>query len=669
MWGNIFTEAVVQNNYHIGFSNIQSDMLVHLSQWQYWWWFWFSFLWCFYYLAVMRVSRYRTLKFRPRIATTLKPHGKWGDLLIGVIPVSWCANILSNSNFLLRMIEWQNEGGLFTIRIRGKQWYWVYKFEVKTFIDILTAPKNIGRNRWCIYTPGDMQTSNDYIHIIQLRLQNRWIKKYWNKYFATENREDNFHLASAEEKLRVFFLDHAHMARTRELRDQNTFWLENVVNRLPRPTDEELAKGRGVKTWKSVWKHFHKVIRDIEQRRPSRLIPDAMTHPVFNWEFHTMSRKRRNILAVNARIPRVMDIVQTSTGLQAYIPKGLDYYTSFDSIYTVFQKRHQKNWNSTSLTDLQNYWMKWPAYNALHGNLFNFSALFNTQTYTFNREHQVELTNVFDDQLSKWWLEDVNNRYRSMYYKYQDYNQINRWTKKHVGVHYPLRVLKPLLSDTETDLLALRFMDNESSVQPKILPHNSYLVLKQKRYLRKKVILPRIRYQRDEFGVVDKNKKIRFSGKLHLHDKTFSYYDFNATAHYKRFKKQKVRDEVTSVLLSRRLLRTRRTLVLPAHTNLTLITNSFDVIHSWFVPGLGLKLDCVPGRSTHHTFYIDNVGFYYGQCAEICGRYHHHMPIRICALPFEHFLIWWHTFGLPRLMTNRRLKRYTKYYSARKYVW
>jgi hypothetical protein len=45
------------------------------------------------------------------------------------------------------------------------------------------------------------------------------------------------------------------------------------------------------------------------------------------------------------------------------------------------------------------------------------------------------------------------------------------------------------------------------------------------------------------------------------------------------------------------------------------------------------------------------------------------MPIRVCALPFEHFLIWWHTFGLPRLMTNRRIKRYTKYYSFRKYVW
>lgn len=93
------------------------------------------------------------------------------------------------------------------------------------------------------------------------------------------------------------------------------------------------------------------------------------------------------------------------------------------------------------------------------------------------------------------------------------------------------------------------------------------------------------------------------------------------------------------VNLARRLLRTKRILVLPAHVNITVVTNSNDVVHSWFIPGLGIKLDCVPGRSTHHTFYIDNVGLYYGQCAEICGRYHHHMPIRLCALPFEQFLV------------------------------
>ena len=79
-------------------------------------------------------------------------------------------------------------------------------------------------------------------------------------------------------------------------------------------------------------------------------------------------------------------------------------------------------------------------------------------------------------------------------------------------------------------------------------------------------------------------------------------------------------------------------------------------------------MDCIPGRATHHTFYIDNVGFYYGQCAEICGRYHHHMPIRICALPFEQFLLWWQTFGLPKLLFTKNFKRYEYHYGFRKYV-
>lgn len=568
-------------------------MLIHLGQWQYWWWFWFAFLWGFYYLVVFRFVRFRTLKFRPRLATTLKPHGKWGDLLIGVIPVSWCANILSNASFLLRMIEWQNEGGLFTIRIRGKQWYWVYKMEVKTFVDILTAPKNIGRNKWCIYTPGDMQTSNDYLHIIQLRLQNRWVKKYWNKYFATESREDNFHLASADEKLRTFFLDHAYLTVDKSIRDQNT------------------------------------------------------TNPVFRF------------LGDEANETTIFDTVEDKTLLRNH--RIMQYNNNNWSI-----RLHNKieNWEDKTMTDTKN---DLSLENYVANPFFKSNNMI--EYYDDAREDQFEEYDNFSNISQSLITQNVYDKYKSFFYRYQDYNQINRWTKKQTGTFYPIRLLKHLLADDAQDMLDIRFMDSDTSIQPKILPHNSYLVFKQKRYLRKKVILPRVRYVRDEFGAVDKSKKIRFSGKLHLHDNTFSYYDFNTTARYKRLKKQKVRDELTNILLSRRLLRTRRTLVLPAHTNLTLITNSFDVIHSWFIPGLGLKLDCIPGRSTHHTFYIDNVGFYYGQCAEICGRYHHHMPIRVCALPFEHFLIWWHTFGLPRLMTNRKLKRFTKYYAARKYVW
>lgn len=548
---------------------------------------------------VLRFVRFRTLKFRPRLATTLKPHGKWGDLLIGIIPVSWCANILSNASFLLRMIEWQNEGGLFTVRIRGKQWYWVYKFEVKTFVDILTTPKNIGRNKWCIYTPGDMQTSNDYMHVIQLRMQNRWVKKYWNKYFATESREDNFHLASADEKLRSFFIDHAYLAVNKEIHEHSTVTppFESNIYELNEELTNNVVNTFDINEEKAVlWNH-----RTVEYNDSNWYI--RLQNKVENWEDKVASDAK-------------------------------EQYSVENYVNNPFFKR---------------------------SNMVEF--------YDDLRDEQFEDFETFNNVAQNIVNKNIYDTYKSFFYRYQDYNQINRWTKKQTGTLYPVRLLKHYLSDDSHDLLDVRFMDSETSIQPKILPHNSYLVFKQKRYLRKKVILPRIRYLRDEFGAIDKGKKIRFSGKLHLHDNTFSYYDFNATARYKRLKKQKVRDELTNVLLSRRLLRTRRTLVLPAHTNLTLITNSFDVIHSWFVPGLGLKLDCIPGRSTHHTFYIDNVGFYYGQCAEICGRYHHHMPIRICALPFEHFLIWWHTFGLPRLMTNRKLKRYTKYYAARKYVW
>ncbi len=594
MWGNIFTEVIVQSNFHIGFSNNKSDILIHLGQWQYWWWFWFSFLWSFYYLVILRIVRFRTLKFRPRIATTLKPHGKWGDLLVGIIPVSWCANILSNSSFLLRMIEWQNEGGLFTVRIRGKQWYWVYKFEVKTFVDILTSPKNIGRNKWCIYTPGDMQTSNDYIHIIQLRLQNKWVKKYWNKYFATESREDNFHLVSADEKLRTFFLDHTYMVANKELHDNTTSKPKFIYN-------EDLNT------------HINNTV-------------DISDNKIVLWNH----RDSKHI----------------------------------DNNWYVRVQNKAENWEEKVVSDIKD---QFSLENYQENPFFKSNKAIDF--YDDSRDDQFDEFDNFSNITSNILTKNVYENYKSYFYKYQDYNQINRWTKKQTGILYPIRLLKNYLDDTTTNMLDIRFIDNETSIHPKILPHNSYLVFKQKRYLRKKVILPRVRYLRDEFGAIDKSKKIRFSGKLHLHDNTFSFYDFNATARYKRLKKQKIRDELTNILLSRRLLRTRRTLVLPAHTNLTLITNSFDVIHSWFVPGLGLKLDCIPGRSTHHTFYIDNVGFYYGQCAEICGRYHHHMPIRICALPFEHFLIWWHTFGLPRLMTNRKLKRYTKYYASRKYVW
>ena len=166
----------------------------------------------------------------------------------------------------------------------------------------------------------------------------------------------------------------------------------------------------------------------------------------------------------------------------------------------------------------------------------------------------------------------------------------------------------------------------------------TFLVLKQKRYKRKKIVPQRVRLVKDDLDF--RAEKVKFADRPCFVSTNFlDSVQFEPTKLYRSMKKNKVRHEDMPVQLSRRLLRTKKTLVLPAHVNLTVITNSYDVVHSWFIPALGVLLVCVPGRSTHHVFYCDNVGFYYGQCAEICGRYHHHMPVRLCILPFEHFVI------------------------------
>lgn len=172
-------------------------------------------------------------------------------------------------------------------------------------------------------------------------------------------------------------------------------------------------------------------------------------------------------------------------------------------------------------------------------------------------------------------------------------------------------------------------------VIPKTTADNVYFVIKQKRFTApiKKLALLNLKESVNHFSL--KNFNIAVTA-----------VEPNYTTKWAA-KRLKYKSPVIPLTYNRRLLRTKRVLVLPSQVNITLITNSFDVVHSWYIPGLGVKLDCIPGRSTHHTLFIDHAGFYYGQCAEICGRYHHHMPIRVCALPFEHFLIWWYHYGLP----------------------
>merc|ERR1739838_753472 len=83
---------------------------------------------------------------------------------------------------------------------------------------------------------------------------------------------------------------------------------------------------------------------------------------------------------------------------------------------------------------------------------------------------------------------------------------------------------------------------------------------------------------------------------------------------------------------SLRLLSSDVSLELYASIVLRFLISSSDVLHSWTVPGFGLKVDAVPGRLNQLSAFLDRTGVFYGQCSEICGSNHSFMPIKVEVL-------------------------------------
>lgn len=417
MWGGVFLETIFTGNYTFGFLGNRSNNLLHLTHWQYWFWFWFSWYLGLYYIVFFNFFFKRSIYSRPKIATSFRSHGKWGDLLVCAVPLSWCFNILINSNFLLRLVEWQHNSTYFSLRVRGKQWYWLYLIE-STFFKKVIETKQIGWDSW--------QNPQNTITFADLELM-RFL-----------NKEAN-----------------------------TTLW----------------TKGNASMT------------TNIEA---TNILPKN----VANFPVH-MGALKTNTFSVHTNFSTLIN--QPIFGC----------FTSYNSCVIK---------TATTINPLASGILEHGQFNK---NLFSPSLIDSRQK--------------------------ISNELLTAVFKQKRFS-------------YSSNNLSPKVT----------------SIQPS--PGRGNL---------------------DTFTPLLKN----------------------------------------SFLFNKRLLRTNKVLLLPTNVNISIITNSFDVIHSWFIPGLGLKLDCVPGRSTQHTLHIMTPGFYYGQCAEICGRYHHHMPIRICAISTPHFLFWWANKG------------------------
>lgn len=90
----------------------------------------------------------------------------------------------------------------------------------------------------------------------------------------------------------------------------------------------------------------------------------------------------------------------------------------------------------------------------------------------------------------------------------------------------------------------------------------------------------------------------------------------------------------------KRLLDVDEPLVLPVGKNIRILTTSADVIHSFYLPALGVQRYAIPGRTIETWVRIDRAGTFYGQCNQICGEDHSNMPIVVRAVPEAEYIAW-----------------------------
>ena len=693
------TEVSNMQNFNFGFATHKSDVLVHLSQWQYWWWFWFSLVWTLYFFFILTLVQRRTFQFNPIINTSIRGHGKWGDFLVAIIPLSWCGNILVNSNFILRMIEWQNESSLFTIRVQGKQWYWVYKYDATAAQAILAAPKNIGHNRWFVRTPTESLCADSYYQALQLGAQlefNQLYLKFLNDKQLTKQvlTTDNIYSQSvqtSDNSLKLYsnstIKNYNMMSSAKELslaqvwdywyitrvaKDNyylNSLYTSKYSGDKLKLLEEALSLKKRYRRAKDIQKNF--ADRNSYLKQPKDL-------NVLRGHASTINKSYESLNADNISPSQFKVLLREHMWRRLRVTYTLkDNTVGYAGRYSLPVLRSLDNYLCRASASprtfaplLSKYLKMHSAYDVIRAGLIpskDAAAVKSTRVVLGVEQQSCA-------PLLLWYYVGLCNENKAVGGHFENLpledTQDFSANKIELTASRPLRIAKGVLNVHNFDVI------KKAASTDRVLKHNILFVpqfegnagelaakpdhgellwgFKQKKYKRvqKFKYTGSVIYDPITFAPISTNnvqsrltlKSNVFTSLAGEDVKVNNAYDYQRAIKYNRH-----RSELVPVTLARRLLRTKRTLVLPAHTNITVITNSYDVVHSWFIPGLGIKLDCVPGRSTHHTFYIDNIGFYYGQCAEICGRYHHHMPIRLCALPFEQFLVWWQRKGLKRM--------------------
>lgn len=95
-----------------------------------------------------------------------------------------------------------------------------------------------------------------------------------------------------------------------------------------------------------------------------------------------------------------------------------------------------------------------------------------------------------------------------------------------------------------------------------------------------------------------------------------------------------------------RLIDVDNRIIIPFKSQIRILISSTDVIHSWTVPSVGVKIDATPGRLNQSRFIINRPGLFFGQCSEICGANHSFIPIVVERISPNYFIKWIVSYSL-----------------------
>lgn len=113
----------------------------------------------------------------------------------------------------------------------------------------------------------------------------------------------------------------------------------------------------------------------------------------------------------------------------------------------------------------------------------------------------------------------------------------------------------------------------------------------------------------------------------------YEYSDFNNV----EFDSYMIKENQTDTF---RLLDVDNRIILPINNQIRILVTATDVLHSWTIPSLGVKIDANPGRLNQTNFFINRSGLFFGQCSEICGANHSFIPIVVERVPINFFIKW-----------------------------